>query len=339
VSAAGVRHAPSAESGMAESWSGLGKETHMIRAKMGVVGRRFGVLPLGLALAAVAAAGCGQGPSPEGSTAAGGEFVIQQCGSDTMVNLAQMWAAAYPRARPGVSVEVSGGGSGVGINSLMRGLCTIADASRDMADAEKDQTRKNTGKDPIEFIVGYDAIAIYAHKDNPIEEITVEDLAGIYGEGGGITKWSQLGVTLPGSDQIVCVSRQNSSGTFAFFREHVLAKKDFRLGMQSMSGSKDVVDLVGKTLGAIGYSGMGYKTDAVKFVKVAAKKGETAYAPTLENVRAKHYALARSLNLYTLGQPEGEVKAYIDWVLSPAGQAIVEEAGYIPADVVQGGKP
>ena len=301
--------------------------------------RRRRTLPAGGWALVAAALWCLDAGCARKQAAGDGLQTIQNKGSDTIVNLAQAWAEAYKKAVSEVSVEVSGGGSGVGINSLMRGLCTIADASRDMADAEKDQTRKNTGKDPIEFIVGYDAIAIYAHKDNPIEEITVEDLAGIYGEGGGITKWSQLGVTLPGSDQIVCVSRQNSSGTFAFFREHVLAKKDFRLGMQSMSGSKDVVDLVGKTLGAIGYSGMGYKTDAVKFVKVAAKKGETAYAPTLENVRAKHYALARSLNLYTLGQPEGEVKAYIDWVLSPAGQAIVEEAGYIPADVVQGGKP
>ncbi len=305
----------------------------MTCVKTGMVGRWLGVL----AIAALAVAGCGGGPSSEGPS--GAEFVIQECGSDTMVNVAQMWADAYPRTRPGVSVEVSGGGSGVGINTLMKGLCTVAGTSRDMTYAEKEQTRKNTGKDPVEFIVGYDAIAVYAHKDNPIEEIALEDLAGIYGEGGTLTKWSQLGVTLPRSDVIVCVSRQNSSGTYAFFREHVLAKQDFRLGMQSMSGSKDVVDLVGKTLGAIGYSGMGYKTDAVKFVKVAAKKGETAYAPTLENVRAKHYALARSLNLYTLGQPEGEVKAYIDWVLSPAGQAIVKETGYIPVEAVQGPKP
>jgi phosphate transport system substrate-binding protein len=298
--------------------------------------RNVGLIALGLASCLATLAGCSREPAPTDSKA--GKFVIQNCGSDTMVNLAQMWAEEYQKVDPAVSVEVSGGGSGVGINNLMKGIVTIANASRDMSAAEKEQAKRNTGKEVVEFIVGYDAIAIYVHKNNPIQEICVEELAGIYGENGAITKWSQLGVTLPAADDIVCVSRQNSSGTYVFFREHVLAKKDFRLGMQSMSGSKDVVDLVGKTLGAIGYSGMGYKTDAVKFVNVAAKKGEKAYAPTIENVRDKHYALARSLNMYTLGQPEGEVKKYIDWTLSPAGQEIVKKSGYIPVDAVKGAK-
>jgi phosphate transport system substrate-binding protein len=303
------------------------------------------LVPLVLAFAFLltASVGCSKEPASSDSKAtaaksAAGKFVIQNCGSDTMVNLAQIWAEEYQKVNPGISVEVSGGGSGVGINNLMKGLVTIANASRDMTAAEKEQAKKNTGKDTFEFIIGYDAIAIYAHKDNPIQEIAMEDLAGIYIENGPITKWSQLGIAVPGADDIVCVSRQNSSGTYVFFREHVLAKKDFRLGMQSMSGSKDVVDLVGKTLGAIGYSGMGYKTDAVKFVNVAAKKGEKAYAPTIENVRDKHYALARSLNMYTLGQPEGEVKKYIDWILSPVGQDIIKKAGYIPLDAIKGGQ-
>jgi phosphate transport system substrate-binding protein len=307
--------------------------------------RRVRLVPLVLGSAFLLAAflGCSREPASSDSKSASkkpvaGKFVIQNCGSDTMVNLAQMWAEEYQKVDPGVSIEVSGGGSGVGINNLTKGIVTIANASRDMTAAEKEQAKKNTGKEPVEFIVGYDAIAIYAQKDNPVQEISIEELAGIYGEKGATTKWSQLGVALPGSDDIVCVSRQNSSGTYVFFREHVLAKKDFKLGMQSMSGSKDVVDLVGKTLGAIGYSGMGYKTDAVKFVNVAAKKGEKAYAPTIENVRDKHYALARSLNMYTLGQPEGEVKKYIDWTLSPAGQEIVKKAGYIPFDAVKGSK-
>jgi len=304
--------------------------------RRGATARNVGLIALGVASCLAMLASCSREPAPTDSKA--GKFVIQNCGSDTMVNLAQMWAEEYPKVNPAVSVEVSGGGSGVGINNLMKGLVTIANASRDMTAAEKEQAKRNTGKDVVEFIVGYDAIAIYVHKDNPIPEISVEELAGIYGENGTLEKWSQLGVTLPGADAIVRVSRQNSSGTYVFFREHVLAKKDFRLGMQSMSGSKDVVDLVGKTLGAIGYSGMGYKTDAVKFVNVAAKKGEKAYAPTIENVRDKHYALARSLNMYTLGQPEGEVKKYIDWTLSPAGQEIVQKSGYIPVDAVKGAK-
>ncbi|MFH1024210.1 MAG: phosphate ABC transporter substrate-binding protein [Planctomycetota bacterium] len=281
-------------------------------------------------MSVLALAGCGKSPDGGATPAPAGKAVIQNCGSDTMVNLAQMWAEEYRKVAPGVSVEVSGGGSGVGINGLVKGLVTICNASRDMTAAEKAQTRANTGKDPVEFIVGYDAIAIYAHKDNPVAELAMEDLAGIYVENGPVTKWSHLGVTLPGNDTIVAVSRQNSSGTYAYFREHVLAKKDFRMGMQSMSGSKDVVELVGHTPGAVGYSGMGYKTDAVKFVPVAAKKGAPAVMPTLENVLAKKYPLSRALYFYTLGEPTGAVKAYIDWVRSPAGQAIVERAGYVP---------
>ena len=292
---------------------------------------------LSVALASmVVVAGCGDRSKP-GQSAGGTSKVIQSGGSDTMVNLAQMWAEEYGKVDPTVSVEVSGGGSGVGINNLMKGLVTIANASRDMSPSELEQTKKNTGKDAVEFIMGYDAIAIYVHKDNPVQELTMAELAGVYGEEGQVTKWSQLGQSVS-PDQIVVVSRQNSSGTYAFFREHVLNKKRFRSGMPSMAGSKDVVDLVGKTVGAIGYSGMGYKTDGVKFVKVSTAKGETAYEPTLENVREKHYALARSLNLYTLGQPEGEVKKYIDWILSPAGQAMVRKAGYIAVEDLKAGK-
>jgi phosphate transport system substrate-binding protein len=248
-----------------------------------------------------------------------------------------MWAEEYRKVEPAVSVEVSGGGSGIGIRDLSQGIVQIANCSRDMTAGEKQQTRKNTGKEVVEFIVGYDAIAIYAHKDNPLETITMEQLAGIYGEGGAVDKWSQLGVKLA-NDEIVRVSRQNSSGTYAYFREHVLGKKDFKLGSRDMSGSKDVVELVGRTLGAVGYSGMGYKTDAVKFIKVAAKAGEPGYAPTLENVRDRKYPLARSLQVYTLGQPDGHVKKYIEWILSPAGQKVVEESGYIPVAAIQGKK-
>jgi phosphate transport system substrate-binding protein len=269
-----------------------------------------------------------QEPAPEPPK----KVVIQNAGSDTMLQIAGKWSAEYAKLNPNVSVEVTGGGSGVGISNLIKGLTTIANSSRDMKQEEKDAAKANTGKDPVETIVGYDAIGVYVHKDNPITEITMDDLAAIYVENPTITKWSQLGVKIPGSDEIVVVSRQNSSGTYAFFREHVLKKKDFRMGMQSMSGSKDVVDLVSKTPGAIGYSGMGYKTDAVRFVPVAAKKGDPAYLPAVETVHAKTYPLARSLNMYTLGAPEGEVKAYIDWIVSPAGQAILESEGYVPIE-------
>lgn len=289
-------------------------------------------------VALLALAGCGTEPGqpkPGGAppgTQPGVEkrIAIQNCGSDTMLQVAGKWSAEYGKANPGVSVEVTGGGSGVGINNLMKGLTAIANASRDMSQAEKDQVRQNTGKEAVEFVVGYDGIGVYIHKDNPVSELSMDDLAAIYVENPTITKWSQLGVTVSGNDEIVVVSRQNSSGTYTFFREHVLNKKDYRMGMRSMSGSKDVVDLVSKTPGAIGYSGMGYKTDAVKFVNISAKKGEKAFEPSIETVRAKTYPLARSLNMYTLGQPEGQVKRYLDWILSPAGQEVLKAEGYIP---------
>lgn len=261
---------------------------------------------------------------------------ISNCGSDTMVNLAQMWSEAYANVEPDVSVEVGGGGSGVGIRDLMQGLVDIANASRKIKEAEKEQVKKNTGKDPVEWIVGYDAMAIYVHKDNPVEELTTSQLARIYGEGGTVEKWSQLGVDLKdGNDEIVRVSRQNSSGTYFFFREHVLNKNDYKLGSRDMSGSKDVVELVSNTPGAIGYSGMGYKTDGVKFVKIAIKKDNKAYMPTLENVVAGNYSLARPLHMYTIGLPEGHIKEYLDWILSPDGQNIVKEAGYVPVDAAE----
>src|SRR5215471_15884658 len=159
------------------------------------------VLTLTLACLALAAfllpAGCGkEGAAPGGSP--GAKVTIQNKGSDTMVNLAQAWAEEYKKVAPDVSVEVSGGGSGVGIEALTKGTIDIANASRDMKPEEIEEAKKNTGKEPKEIIVGYDALAIYVHKDNPLSEITIDQLAQIYGEGGQITKWSQLGVTIPG---------------------------------------------------------------------------------------------------------------------------------------------
>lgn len=132
------------------------------------------------------------------------------------------------------------------------------------------------------------------------------------------------------SDEIVRVSRQSSSGTYEFFREHVLKNKDFKLGSRDMNGSKEVVELVGNTPTAIGYSGMGYATPKVKMLKVAEKAGAPAYPPTVENTMNKNYPIARSLHVYTLGEPTGAVKAYIDWILSDEGQKIVEQTGYVP---------
>jgi phosphate transport system substrate-binding protein len=275
--------------------------------------------------------GCGQGPSSSGG-ANTGKVTIQDKGSDTMVNLAQAWAEEYQKVAPDVDVEVSGGGSGVGIAALEKGTIDIANASRNMKPSEIETAKKNTGKDPKEFIVGYDALAIYVNKENPLNEITLDQLAQIYAEGGTLTKWTDLGVQIPGtSDQdIVRVSRQSSSGTYEFLREHVLHNKDYKLGSRDMNGSKEVVELVASTPTAIGYSGMGYATPAVKMLKVKKTAGDQAYEPSVANALAKTYPIARSLQVYTLGEPQGAVMKYIDWMMSDAGQKVVETSGYVP---------
>lgn len=273
------------------------------------------------------AMGCGRGGGGNSN-----QLTIQNKGSDTMVNLAQAWAEEYKKVAPNVDVEVSGGGSGVGIAALIKGAVDLANASRNMKPSEIEAARKNTGKEPKEHIVGYDALAIYVHKDNPLNEITQEQLAEIYAEGGQMTRWSDLGVKIPGvtDDEIVRTSRQSSSGSYEFFREHVLNKKDFKLGSRDMNGSKEVVELVGSTPTAIGYSGMGYATPRVKMLKVAAKPGDPAYPPTVANTLNKTYPIARSLLVYTLGEPSGEVKKYLDWIHTDAGQKVVEQCGYAP---------
>ncbi len=290
--------------------------------------------PARAAMLAMAAAtcllpiGCGGGNDAGGPSA----VCIQNKGSDTMVNVAQAWAEEYKTAAPAIDVEVSGGGSGVGIAALIRGTIDIANASRDMKPEEIEQAKKNTGKAPVKFVVGYDALAVYVHKDNPISEISLAQLADIFAEGGAITKWSQLGITIPGGqDEIIRISRQSSSGTYEFFREHVLNKKDFKLGSRDMNGSKEVVELVASTPGAIGYSGMGYNEPGkVKMLKVAMGDGKPAVEPTVANTLSKAYPIARALELYTLGEPTGEVKAYIDWIFTDAGQQVVKDCGYVP---------
>ena len=257
---------------------------------------------------------------------------IQNKGSDTMVNVAQAWAEAYRQVAPSVNVEVSGGGSGTGIAALTRGTVDIANASRDVKPEEAALVRRNTGLDPKDHKVGYDALAVYVHPDNPLESITFTELAGIYREDGTLVRWRQLGLTVPGcpSDEIVRVSRQSSSGTYDFFRERVLDTRDFKLGSRDLNGSKEVVELVATTPCAIGYSGMGYATSHVKMLRVAWRAGEPAYPPTVEATWNRTYPIARSLHMYTLGEPSGPVQAYLDWILSPEGQRILRESGYVP---------
>lgn len=251
-------------------------------------------------------------------------------GSDTMVNLAQAWAERYHHKHSYVSVQVQGGGSGVGIASLTDGNCDIAASSRPIRDNEAQRIEAARGEGPVEHIVGFDALAIYVHPSNPIDTISIEELAEIYGEGGRLTNWSQLG----GPDiPITRVSRQNNSGTYAYFREAVLGSgREYKLGSIEQSGSKDVVALVANTPGAIGYSGMGYATDAVKLLKVSRKKGEEGYAASIENVLAGHYPITRPLYLYTVGEESGVLAEFLGWIMSAEGQTVVRELGYVPFD-------
>jgi phosphate transport system substrate-binding protein len=198
---------------------------------------------------------------------------------------------------------------------------------------ERQAIEANTGKKPLEFIVGRDALAVYVHKDNPLESISLEELAEIYGENGTITTWSQLGVLLAvcESGNIIRVSRQNNSGTYVYFREAVLRnQRELKLGSIDQSGSKDVVALVANTPCAIGYSGMGYATKKVKMLRIAPKQGAPGIAPTVDNAKSGAYPIARPLLIYTAGEPTGILKDYLHWIMSEEGQKIVLDMGYIP---------
>jgi len=281
-----------------------------------------------LSLAMLSAAGC----KKTQTVSAGDTQRIQDIGSDTMVNMAQAWAEAYAESRPEISVEVSGGGSGVGIAALINGTADIANSSRSLEPAEAERAKK-AGITPVEHVVGFDGLAIFVHKNNPLEQITIEQLSQIYKEHGNIDSWSQLGVKIPGakSDQIVRVSRQNNSGTYAYFREHVVGKKnDFKFGSLDMNGSKEVVELVGRTPGAIGYSGLGYATPAVKFLRVAKTKDAPGIVPSKESVQDKTYPIARPMFMFTPPNPPQHVTDYLNWITSEAGQKIVEATGYVP---------
>ncbi|MCU7892116.1 MAG: PstS family phosphate ABC transporter substrate-binding protein [Candidatus Thiodiazotropha sp. (ex Ustalcina ferruginea)] len=229
--------------------------------------------------------------------------VIQNKGSDTLVNVAQAWAEAYRDVDANVAVAVSGGGSGTGIAAMINGTVDIANASRKMKSKEI-KLAKEKGQDPIEHVVGYDALAVYVHKDNPAISLSYEKLKSVFGRGGKATKWSHIGLAVPGcdSDKIVVVSRQNNSGTYAYFKKAVLGKKGkFRQGTLDMHGSKDVVDLVEKTPCAIGYSGLAYATDHIKMACIENEAGSACVNPSVETASDRSYPIARPLFMYTNG--------------------------------------
>jgi phosphate transport system substrate-binding protein len=275
---------------------------------------------------------CGRKRAPaERAGAVGQKAVIRVRGSDSMIHIAARWAEEYRRVAPGVQVEVSGGGSAPGFTALIEGAVDIADASRPPLERETAvAARRYPGRALQGTIVGYDAVAVFVHPQNPLDEIQLSQLRQIYVEGGTVARWSQLGVASPqGDEPIVLVGRQSSSGTYAFFREHVLENGDFRRTSHELNGTREVVALVAVTPPAIGFGGMGYATSEVKALRVSADGAAQTYAPTSANALARKYPLARPLALYTLGEPQGPVKDYVDWVRSDVGQAIVEACGYV----------
>ncbi|HCR18916.1 MAG TPA: phosphate-binding protein [Candidatus Latescibacteria bacterium] len=261
---------------------------------------------------------------------------IQNKGSDTLVNVAQAWAEAYSKISPDAAIAVSGGGSGTGIAAMINGTVDIANASRRMKRKEI-ELAKQRGQTPLEHIVGYDALAIYLHPDNPIQSLSIAQLAKIYGRGKAYNNWSDLGVEVPKckSNEIVVVSRQNNSGTYVYFQKAVLGKKGkYRQGTLDMHGSKDVVDLVEKTPCAIGYSGLAYATDHVKMACIANEEGGPCVHPSVETASDRSYSIARPLFMYTNGEPTGDIKKYLDWILSDEGQCIIVKKGYAPVRAV-----
>ncbi|MCA8949646.1 MAG: phosphate ABC transporter substrate-binding protein [Planctomycetes bacterium] len=261
-----------------------------------------------------------------------GHKEIQNLGSDTLLEVAGSLAEAYHELHPEIAISVSGGGSGVGIKNLIDGDVDIANSSRPLKEKEI-EAAKNHGHDPVQHVVGYDGIAIFVHKENPLESITIAQLQELFGDGGKIDSWKDLGVDFgsPEANEVVLASRQNNSGTYECFREHVLGENGrFKMRCNNLNGSKDVVDFCAKTKSAIGYSGIAYATDQVKIVPVSASAESPPVVPSIDTVLDKTYPIARPLFMYTIGEPEGDIAAYLDWIASDDGQQVLLKKGYIP---------
>ena len=241
-----------------------------------------------------------------------------------MVILGQRWAETYMNEHPGARVQVTGGGSGTGIAALINGGTDICESSRPMKDSERAQVKQRHGKDVKEIPVALDGLAIYVHTSSPLKSISKSQVKGIYT--GRITNWREVG----GKDsRIIAYSRENSSGTYVFFKEHVLDNEDFAATVQTLPGTAAVVNAVSKDPASIGYGGIAYAS-GIRPLPVQGDAGSEPVPATLENVASGRYPLSRNLFFYTSGEPTGEVKAFIDWVLGPRGQEVCEKVGYYP---------
>ncbi len=255
---------------------------------------------------------------------------LQIKGSDTMVNLVQAWAERFMQKKPQVLLAVTGGGSGTGLASLISGTCDIAVSSREIKEKEI-QLAKKRRITPYQIKVALDGIAVVVHPKNPVEKLTLEELALIFS--GKITNWKELG----GEDKkSVILSREVNSGTHVYFKEHVLrmngpnSKEEFSPSALLLPSSQAIADEVAQNPATIGYYGMGYLCPKQKAIMVAKDKQSEYVAPTLENVVDGKYPISRPLYFYTNGKPQGLIKEFIDFVLSEEGQRIVKETDFVP---------
>jgi len=273
---------------------------------------------------------CSSNSSSNSVSAAQGAY-IENKGSDTIVNLALAWAEKYQTEYPDIRISVTGGGSGTGIAALINKTVDIANASRQIKSEEIDQAKAN-GVEPVEHVIARDAIAVIVNPENPVKELTLQQISDIYS--GKYTNWKQVG----GDDRpIVRLSRETNSGTHVYFLETVLrlsSKTDktlFSMDTLLLPSSEGIIAEVRQNPNAIGYDGLGYVPKDLKMIAIAKEAGGAYILPSIKTVNDKTYAVARDLYMYTNGEPTGAVKDYLDWILSPEAQQIVADLGFVPA--------
>jgi phosphate transport system substrate-binding protein len=284
-----------------------------------------------LGMAALLLPACGKSAGTEANAAgSSGGRAIQNKGSDTMVNLALAWAEAYRVVEPEVAIAVTGGGSGTGIAALINGTVDLANASREMKDSEIEEAQKN-GIDPIEHQVAIDALAIIVNPANPVEKLTIDQLADIFS--GRVANWKEVG----GNDApIVLVSRETNSGTHVYFLEEVVRKGNqentdvFARQTLLMPSSVGITSEIQRNPNAIGYDGLGYVTEHEKLVAVAADAGSPYVLPSVESGADGSYPIARGLYIYSGGEPTGAIADYLNWIKGSEGQQIVADLGFVP---------
>ena len=244
-------------------------------------------------------------------------------GSDTMLPLSQKEAENFMKANPSQTVTVTGGGSGVGISALVEGTTDLAQSSRKIKFDEKQKLQQG-GKTVKEVIAAYDALAVVVHPQNKVVDLTREQLEGIFT--GKIKNWKEVG----GEDlRIIPYARETSSGTYEFFKEHVLKNKNYVNGIMSMPATGAIIQSISQTKGAIGYVGLAYLNKDVKAIHVSYDAGKKYVEPSIANAKNKTYPIVRPLFYYYVTSAESRVKPFLDYVMSNTGQKTIEEVGFI----------